>query len=608
MMVCAWAYGVGQDVRVSQNARGGAAAAVPPELGVRLGIAGIVKIGVPVPIDVDVPALPEGGRAELVVEAPGLGPQAGTVVASTAVSFDAVPGAPRVFTLPVVLTDVRRPPVVRLRIAGRELLRHTATIDPAQVGGRIVITLSDEPMSLALLHALPGRVVTGSTVPERLPRVWQEYAAVDLLAVRDLDPARLDDAQREALLTWLRLGGRLLVIPHPGFRIPRFLDPVLPAVIGEPRSVGSLAPFAARYRAGLPPGPYVITTLVPRTGAEVIRADGVPVIAAGPVGRGSVTVWGFDPAAPPFAEWPGRLNLWAEAFGPPPVPLVDVAAAARHLPQSMPLEAIVHGEVGIAILVYVAAVYATGRRYPAILGVVLGLMLALSGIGVFTAIAADVRARASALVQVTFIEQAPGTRLARATVVAAVAVPYGGRFQVQAPRGVIAAAVTPAGDLRIEPTASAIMLTGRLRLGEGTRGLYAVGTVPLSASASLVADGKILVADLGPDRLRSAEIRWGGRVYLLGDLPPGPSRHRLVPDQWRRPAEAQGDDRARAWIFRGEGSDTIIDPVAPVLIGELASARTVPAFALVHQPSSRGVSVVMLLVPMTAPNRMGPPK
>ncbi len=575
-----------------------ASAGAEAGLDVHLGFDGIVKIGVPVPLRVGVPPLPWTGRAALIVDAPALGPQAGTVTVSTVVPFDAVAGAPRNFNVPVVLSDIRRPPAVRLLIAGREVLRRTIAVDPTRVGGRVVVTLAAEPVDLAFLHRLPGRVTAGTATPELLPRLWQEYGAVDLLVVHDLDQARVDDAQREALLTWLRLGGRLLVIPRPGAPVPGFLDPVLPAAIGEFRSLPALSALAARYGGGLPPGPFPAAALVARPGARLQSAGGVPIVAAGPAGQGWVTVWAFDPAAPPFQAWPGRLALWAEAVGSPAAPLVDVAAAAAHLPRSTPLDPSVHVEVGLAILLYIAALYGARRRFPTVLGAVAGVVLACAGIGVFAVLAASVRDRATTLTQVTFLEQAPGTGMARATTVAAVAVPYGGPFHLWMPRDSITAPVAAAGDLRITRTGGATALTGRLRQGEGARALYAVGAARARASGWLADGGRTLTVDLGGEPLRHAALRWRGRIYPLGDLAPGVSTQHLLPDQWSRSPDVEGDDLMRAWIFRGEGGDVIMDAATPVLVGEAAHAA--PAFSLAGG-RGRSQQVTILLVPLSSP-------
>src|ERR1700737_2453296 len=57
----------------------GGSAAMIDRLDVRLGFDGIIKIGVPVPLEVVVPPLDLAGPAEFAVDAPALGPEAGRV-------------------------------------------------------------------------------------------------------------------------------------------------------------------------------------------------------------------------------------------------------------------------------------------------------------------------------------------------------------------------------------------------------------------------------------------------------------------------------------------------------------------------------------------------
>jgi hypothetical protein len=564
-------------------------------LEVRLGFDGVLKIGVPLPAEIRVPPLPSPGPAQLRVEAPALGPQAGVVTTSTVISFENVPGVARTFQFPLVVADIRRPLTVRAFMGEREILRRSIAIDPARVGGRVVVAVSTEPKSLAFLHSLPGRVI-GAGIPEAmLPSVWQEYAGVDLLAVHDLDPARLDDAQRRALVMWVRMGGQLLVMARPRVPVPPFLIPLLPAQAGGPRIVSSVDALARRYGAGLPPGPVIVTSLAPRPDAVEIRTAGVPLIASAPEGWGRITVWAFDPWEPPFQGWDGIPRLWADALGSPPRPLVDTGAIAGRLPDRLPLDPRLHGAVGGVILVYVLLQYVLRRRSPSTAGAAAGFVLACLAVGVFGALAADVRDRSAVLVQATFVEQAGSAPIARAQCVAVAAIPYGGPYRLLAPRDAIAGPATPSGDLRLDMIAGGAVLSGQLRPGEGGRVFEAVGAVPLETSGTLSGDGGVLRVDLRSTSLRRAEVRWADRVYPLGDLPPGVSVRTLRPDLWTRLEDAPADDQRSAWIFRGPGGDVIMKPATPVLVGEMEGSASMFAFQGTGAPGRR---LTILLVPL----------
>ncbi len=567
-------------------------------LEVRLGFEGALKVGVPLPLDVSVPPLSSEGPAELIVDAPALGPRAGTVVTSTVVPFLAVAGAGRAFHVSMVVSDLRRPLTIRVVISGREALRRDLVIDPARVGGRVLVVLSDRHAGLEFLHHLSGRVVTAYVVGRTLPRFWQEYAAVDLLVVHDLGPAELEEAQRDALVTWVRFGGRLLVIPRPGTPVAPFLQAVLPALVGLPRSVSSLAALATRYGGAVPAGPYTVATLEPRPGAEKVQAAGVPVIASAPAGLGRATVWAFDLLESPFPEWSGHLRLWEEVLGPPPHPRIDVEGVAGRFPERTPLDPLVHVAVGAAILSYVIALFLLQRRWASAIGAVGSLAIIAVGVTVFAGLAHGVRARSVTLNQATFFEQAPGTRLAQVTAVAVVAVPYGGDYRVTAWPGLVAGPVGPSGDVRVTLTPRGDALTGRLRPPGAARAFRALGAASMDASGWVTPDGRILTVDLGTEGLRRAELRWRDRVYLLGDLPRGHSSRELRPEQWVRPPEAVGEDGLRALIFRASGPESagvIMERTIPVLVGELE--RAAPAFTL-QGVAGPGQRLTILLVPL----------
>jgi hypothetical protein len=565
-----------------------------------VGFGGMVKIGVPVPVHVVIPPLPFAGGAEVIVDAPALGPQVGRVVSSTAVPFQAVPGAARAFDIPVVVNDTRHPLAVIIAINGREVLRRDITIPPERVSDRLLVALSDEQAGLASLRRQPLGIVSTYVTGDTLPGRWQEYGAVDLLVIRDLDPAALGRAQQEALLTWVRLGGRLLLIARPGRRLPAALDSILPATAGEAHAVDSLSALSVRYGGVFPPGPYPLVALRPRPRTQVLAQNEVPVIVSRREGAGNVTIWAFDPWLPPYLEWGGRSRLWDEAIGSGAPPAVDPDALAEQLPATTPLDPLAHAAIGGAIVLYIAALMLCIRRWPTPAGAALGLVIVAAGVVGFALLADLTRARSATLTEATILQPSAETGLARATTVALVAVPYGGRYRVTAPPGAFATPVAPASDLKGVLTADGTALTGRLRAGEAPRALLAVGAAPIVASASLSTDNRHLTLDLGSLRMHDAELRWHDRLVLLGDLPPGRSVMEISPDAW---AAVANDGRTRSefsshlrdGIFRGPTGDAILNGTTPVLDAELQWPA--PVF-LLDGARAPGRRLTILLVPL----------
>jgi hypothetical protein len=583
----------------SPTARAGSEPA-PDGLDARLGFGGIVKIGVPLPLDVTLPPLSETGSAELSVDAPALGPEVGRVVTSTVVPFRAVAGAAQVIHATVVISDPRRPLLIRVSIGRREVLRRVVPISPEQAARRLLVAVSDDRAGLASLHQLPGRVEAVYVAGGALPRLWQEYAAVDLLVIRDLDPALLDGAQLDALRTWVHLGGRLMIVARSGIPAPSALEPLLPAAAGAARTLPSLRSLGTAYGTALLAGPLSVAPLVPRPGVQRLDEGDLTIMAAWNAGLGRVTMWGVDPWQRRFLEWGGRTRWWNAALGAETTPLVDPAAVAEKLVVGTPLDPLVHAEVGGAIVLYVALLLGLLRWRPTPAGAAASLILAGLGLGGFMLLAETTRDRSATLTQVTVLEPAGAVRKARATTVAAVAVPYGGRYRAAVPPGMIAQPITPSSNLIIALSRSGTELSGVLRSGEPPRPFEAVGALAISVSIALSGDGHQLSADLGDLRARHVELRQRDRIYPVGGLPAGRSITGIRPDGWvaasaGERATSELSQQLREAIFQGPAGGAILGGTTLVLVGELE--QTAPVFTL-RGAATPGQRLTILLVPL----------
>ena len=570
-------------------------------LAVTLGFDGAVRPGVPTALDVRTPPMPTSGSAELVVETPALAPQTGRATVSTVVPFQAVAGVVERRRVPVVIQDIRHPVRVRLSLGGRVIARADVPVDPARVAGRLVVMVSDIRAGLGVLRRVDEHAVAAYVAADALPARWQEYSSVDLLVLRDLDPARLADAQRAALLTWIRLGGRLLVIARPGVPLPAFLQPVLPAHLGAAGLLASVADLGERAGRGPSPGPVAAVELRPEPSAAVARAGGVPVVVGRAEGDGYVSVWGIDPTVPPLADWAGRGRLWAAALGTPSPALIEPSALAERLTPRAPVDRFSHIAAGLLIALYIGGVAVVRRRRRTAAGATVAAAAAVVAIAVFGTLAAGARARSTALTQVVILRQAADAPLARAVTVAAATVPYGGSVDVTAPSGAAAFPEGMIGDLRIawrDPTTS--VLAGSVRPG-APWAFQALTAIPLATSVRFDADAQLLVSNLDAAGLRDAAVWWRGLVYPLGGLPAGRSIRRVPAAGWRRAAEVVADDQSPARFFRepgGQEPGAIAQFPRPLLVGEWSGP--VPVFTLPERGAAAGAEVV-LVIPIDGP-------
>ncbi len=569
-------------------------------LDARLGFDGIVKIGVPLPLDVTLPSFDRTGLAELSIDAPALGPEVGRVVTSTVVPFQAVTGTAQVIHASVVVSDPRRPLVIRVSIGGREVARQAIPISPEQVAGRLLVAVSDDHAGLASLHRLAGRVEAVYVTAGALPRLWQEYASIDLLVIRDLNPAVLDPAQEDALRTWVHLGGRLMIVARRSTPALSMLEGLFPATAGAARPLRSVGALAAGYGAAPPSGPLSVTALAPRPGARRVTDGDVTIMAAWAAGLGRVTMWGVDPWQAPFLEWSGRLRWWNEAIGVETAPIVDSAALAEKLAVGTPLDPLVHAEVGGAIALYIALLLGLMRWRPTLGGAAASLAIAGVGLGGFTLLAGTTRDRSATVTQITILEPVGAVRSARATTIAAVAVPYGGRYRITVPRGMVAQPITPSSNLMIQLSRVGTELSGVLRSGEPPRPFEAVGAMPVPVSVSLSKDGHRLAADLGTLRMLHVELRMRDHAYPVGDLPAGRSVTEIRPDGWTAASEggrgtSELSQHLKEAIFQGPGGGGILNDTTPVLVGELEP--TAPVFTLVGA-ATPGQRLTILLAPL----------
>ena len=148
--------------------------------------------------------------------------------------------------------------------------------------------------------------------PSDLPERLEAWSALDRLIWQDVDTNTLTSRQIDALLGWLALGGRLVIVggtAGPGV-MSGFPDTILPF---RPSTTIDVAPASLTTLLGQLPDSAAD---VPALAGDLLRGralatSGDRVIAAdAPYGSGAVTVLGIDPTVGWIAESKASIALW----------------------------------------------------------------------------------------------------------------------------------------------------------------------------------------------------------------------------------------------------------------------------------------------------------
>lgn len=165
--------------------------------------------------------------------------------------------------------------------------------------------------------AIPMRII------EDLPRQWFDYSGVDAMVIATGDPTvfdNLDEAQKSALQTWVRQGGRLVVTAARNHQLltESFLNKMLPARITgvsrirQPDALESYTKSKERFNVGTQG--LEVAEFADVKGSVFIRQGERPLALRGSYGLGTVSLIGFDVDEPPFSNWQGRVDFWIEYF------------------------------------------------------------------------------------------------------------------------------------------------------------------------------------------------------------------------------------------------------------------------------------------------------
>ncbi len=273
----------------------------------------------------------------------------------------------------------------RLQDASGKTVAEKSNLQPRDIAAAIPI-LGAIPRSFGGLPTLPDLKDRG---PEFLPAVARlqvdllpsnpiSYESLTAIYLNSEKATDLKPDQVDAVLTWLNLGGHLIVAieqPTDANAVPwlRGLLPLIPdstearhlegsferwlvsgrrvlqlpsllkrpaptsrrpspqrtgkVTVQTPANASDLDPFTKIQpqnnfnNAEMP----VITSHI-RDGETILGLGNLPLIQSAPRGRGTITALAFSPEREPFRSWKNRPWFWAKLIGTPPELLADTAS------------------------------------------------------------------------------------------------------------------------------------------------------------------------------------------------------------------------------------------------------------------------------------------
>lgn len=155
-------------------------------------------------------------------------------------------------------------------------------------------------------------------IPSELPLGWRAYESVDAVVARAEDIALAEPRARDALMTWVEAGGRLVLVADTAG--DRWMECVGPSVVSAAPAarVTPHRSWSGRSEGGITGRVLTLGEAGRRDGWETFwpLADGMGALAArGPVGCGMVTLLGVEPErVPTLVSKSESRRVWRPVF------------------------------------------------------------------------------------------------------------------------------------------------------------------------------------------------------------------------------------------------------------------------------------------------------
>jgi len=235
-------------------------------------------------------------------------------------------GARKQVTIPLTIADQVRSVELALVSGDATLARRNVRLSPIAAEQLAIGVVSADANALAGLALIRtpnnGTSAIARLAPATFPADPMLLAGLDAIFLHDLPTADLSAAQREALASYARLGGTLVVGGGPNAErtVPGLAD-LLPVEVGALQAgtpSASLGQFARRPDIGQSVPALTTNATTLRPGARAL--DNAGLLNSAPLGAGQVVFAAFDLDA--LRGWTGEADLWARVLPEQPRALI----------------------------------------------------------------------------------------------------------------------------------------------------------------------------------------------------------------------------------------------------------------------------------------------
>ncbi len=154
---------------------------------------------------------------------------------------------------------------------------------------------------------------------EDLPRKSWGLDALDWLLWPEPDPQKLLPEQAEAIVEWVRSGGRLCLCVAKNVDLVNAspFAALLPGTLERAQPTADLEALKTLTKVPLPAFEATLVAGIRPQGKVLLEQDGRPLAVRRRFGLGEVVILAFDPLTEPFSQWNGREAMWLKLLGLP---------------------------------------------------------------------------------------------------------------------------------------------------------------------------------------------------------------------------------------------------------------------------------------------------